>query len=274
MQGGFLMNKKIKVVVTGASGRVGQEIVKALLQSVKFRLVAAVDMKNTGKDVGLLLGLPPAGIAIVSNLTEIIKKTRPEVMVDFTQPEVVMDNIRIALAAKVRPVVGTTGFTPNNLDEIHDMCEQANLSAIVAPNFAIGAVLMMRFAQEAARYFPRVEIIELHHEMKLDAPSGTALKTAEMIAQNIDRLSIDKIQTKTGEKFVGARGAFCNGIHIHSIRLPGLIAHQEVIFGGSGQALIIRHDSFNRESFVPGVLLAIEKVLENKGLIYGLENLL
>ncbi|MEW6661184.1 MAG: 4-hydroxy-tetrahydrodipicolinate reductase [Bacillota bacterium] len=266
------MTSKIKVVVTGAFGRVGQEIAKALLQSKKYQLVAAVDMNNIDQDIGLLLGLPPAGVFIASNLTDVIRETKPDIMVDFTQPATVMKNIRIALTAGVRPVVGTTGITPADLDEIHVLCEQNNLSAVVAPNFAIGAVLMMRFAQEAARYFPRIEIIELHHEMKLDAPSGTALKTAEMIAQNIIDLKIDTIQSS--EKYPGARGAVYNGIHIHSVRLPGLIAHQEVIFGGSGQALTIKHDSFNRESFVPGVLLAIEKVMESKGLVYGLENLL
>jgi len=266
------MTLKAKIVVTGALGRVGQEVAKALLKSSKYQLVAAVDLKNVGHDIGLILGLPPAGVFIVPDLGEAIKEKEPDIMVDFTQPAIVMNNIRIALAAGIRPVVGTTGITPPNLDEIHALCEQNNLSAVVAPNFAIGAVLMMRFAQEAARYLPSVEIIELHHEAKIDAPSGTALKTAEMIAKHNAKLKPDTVHTS--EKFPGARGAVYNGINIHSVRLPGLIAHQEVIFGGSGQALTIKHDSFNRESFVPGVLLAIDKVAACKGLVYGLENLL
>jgi 4-hydroxy-tetrahydrodipicolinate reductase len=266
------MNGKIKVVVTGAFGRVGHEVTKALMQSKKHQLVAAVDLKNTGHDIGLLSGLPPAGIHINSDLKEVIRETTPDVMVDFTQPATVMNNIRTAIAAGVRPVVGTTGIASADLDEIHILCEQNHLSAVVAPNFAIGAVLMMRFAQEAARYFPRVEIMEMHHELKLDAPSGTALKTAEMISLNNNALKLPTIQSN--EKYPGARGTIYNDIHIHSVRLPGLIAHQEVIFGGSGQALTIRHDSFNRESFVPGVLLAIDKVMQCNGLVYGLENLL
>ncbi len=180
--------------------------------------------------------------------------------------------MQIALAHGVRPVVGTTGFTDTDIQELTQLAEEKELGAIIAPNFAIGAILMMKFSQLAARYLTDVEIIEQHHDQKLDAPSGTAIKTAQLIATERE----EKQQGHKNEKedLAGARGANFEGMRIHSVRLPGRVAHQEVLFGGEGQLLSIKHDSLNRRSFMPGVKLSIEHVLKLDTLVYGLENLI
>ncbi|MGE5581221.1 MAG: 4-hydroxy-tetrahydrodipicolinate reductase [Bacillota bacterium] len=263
---------KIKVLVSGASGRMGREVVKTVLKDDELELTAAVDKVNIGKDLGPLIGQEPLGTIIQSDLTAAFTAGKPDVMVDFTTPASVMTNIRSALNAGVHVVVGTTGINPDNLQEIADLCAKNKANALVAPNFAIGAILMMRFAATAAKYFPQVEIIELHHDQKLDAPSGTSIKTAEMILAG--REAQLNHQPIGEEKIKGARGGDMGGIHLHSIRLPGLIAHQEVIFGGEGQTLTIRHDSLSRESFMPGVVLAIKTVPGKPGLTYGLDNYL
>jgi 4-hydroxy-tetrahydrodipicolinate reductase len=180
--------------------------------------------------------------------------------------------MELALARGIRPVVGTTGLSPEQLKELANRFQEAQLGAIIAPNFAIGAILCMKFAAMAAKYMPHVEIIELHHDRKLDAPSGTALKTAELIAQA--RHSFKQGHPEEEELIPGARGAEYHGFRIHSVRLPGLIAHQEVLFGATGQTLSIRHDSISRESFMPGVNLAIKAVMNLDHLVYGLEHLL
>jgi 4-hydroxy-tetrahydrodipicolinate reductase len=208
------------------------------------------------------------------DLTAVLRDSRPDVMVDFTVPEAVTANIRTALAARVIPLVGTTGLGPEEVEAVRRLCAETDTPALIAPNFAIGAVLLMRFAAEAARYLPDVEIIEMHHERKLDAPSGTATKTAEMIAATAERPPVGDLPGAF-EKHTGARGGKGAGdIRIHSVRLPGFVASQEVIFGGPGQRLSLRHDSINRASFMPGVLLAIRKAQTLTGLVYGLENLL
>lgn len=193
-------------------------------------------------------------------------------MVDFTTAKAAVQNIRTAITCGVRPVVGTTGIPEEELAELSRLCREKGLGGLVAPNFAIGAVLMMHFAGIAARYFSAAEIIELHHNQKLDAPSGTALKTAEIIAAN--RTS-ETVEDRTElEKLSGARGGSLAGIRIHSVRLPGFVAHQEVIFGGLGQTLTIRHDSISRESFMPGVIMGIRKVLELNEMVFGLDKLI
>lgn len=183
-----------------------------------------------------------------------------------------MGNLRIAISAGVAPVVGTTGLTDTDREELRTLCGKHHTNCLIAPNFAIGAILMMKFAQDAAKYMPHVEIIELHHDQKLDAPSGTALRTAELITET--RQAMKQGHPQEEEKLVGARGAEMEGMHIHSVRLPGYVAHQEVIFGALGQTLVIRHDSISRESFMPGVVLACERILSIDGLIVGLENIL
>lgn len=262
---------QIKVLVSGACGRMGSEVVRAVSKDSALKLVAAVDKVNIGRDIGEMVGLERLGVAVKSELAQAINEDKPQVMVDFTTPAMVMENIRTGLKAGIHVVVGTTGFTTDDLQEIKGLCSDNKVNALVAPNFAIGALLMMRCAAISAKYFSEVEIIELHHDRKLDAPSGTSIKTAEMIMESRGNAGQPEIGE---EKIKGVRGGEMGGIRLHSIRLPGLIAHQEVIFGGEGQTLTIRHDSLSRESFMPGVILGIKKVIENPGLTYGLDHFL
>nr|WP_227766569.1 4-hydroxy-tetrahydrodipicolinate reductase [Zhaonella formicivorans] len=266
------MVKKTKVVVTGAYGRVGREVVRAVLNTDDLELAGAVDLRGQGLDVGLVAGLDLQGITITDDLEGILQTKHPEVLIDFTTAEAVLKNSVMAINYGVSPVIGTTGLTTDQLDELHILCEKKQIGAVIAPNFAIGAILMMRFAKEAAKYFPHVEIIELHHEQKLDAPSGTALGTAQAILE--ERGELKQGNPHELEKIVGARGAQVQGIHLHSVRLPGLVAHQEVLFGGLGQTLTIRHDSLSRESFIPGILLAVRKVRQLRQVIIGLDSLI
>lgn len=243
---------KTRVIVNGADGKMGNEAVKAVLNTADLELVGRADIQD---DLGAL-----------------IAETKAEVVVDFTHPDAAMKNIKTILQNKAHAIIGTTGIMPDDLAEIKKLCAKFKVNCIVAPNFAIGAILMMKFAREAAHYMPEVEIIELHHDQKADAPSGTAIKTAELILA--DRKNVKRPEKKVIEKIKNARGGRIGDIHIHSVRLQGLVAHQEVLFGGLGQTLKIRHDSISRESFMPGVILAIRKVGQLKGLVYGLENLL
>ena len=266
----------IKVVVSGAAGKMGQEVVKAVHQASDMVLVGAFDRQRTGEDAGTAAGVGFIGVEIQDDLTEVLTNSKAHIMVDFTEPGSVLENVFTALHLGVRVVVGTTGLSQVELEEIETLSLEKDLGAVVAPNFAIGAVLMMYLAQQAASWVPHVEIIELHHERKKDAPSGTALKTAEMIKEawsDLETASAD-IPMDEWESLPGARGGNLEGIHIHSVRLPGFVAHQEVIFGLAGQTLTLRHDSINRESFMPGVLMAIREVVQITGLIYGLEHLL
>lgn len=264
---------KIRVAVAGASGKMGREIVKAIAQSSDMTLAAAIARRHAGEDAGTVAGIFPLGVPLVPQLSQALAKGGIDVLVDVTAPEVAAGHALEALTARVRPVVGTTGLSPQSIQEIRHACETRGLGAILAPNFAIGAILMMKFAQEAAKYFANAEILELHHNQKADAPSGTALKTAELMRESRAAFGMDNAHEV--EKIPGARGADApGGIHIHSIRLPGLVAHQEVIFGGLGQTLTIRHDSLNRESFMPGVLVSVRKVMELDHLVYGLEKIL
>ena len=264
--------EKTKIVVAGPRGRMGAEAVKLVENTEEYELVAVVDHKHGGQLLNKLAGISTLPIPVYSDIAECLTEVKADVLIDLTTPEVGMSHTKTALQLGVRPVVGTTGFTPENLKELEDLCKEKELGCIIAPNFALGAVLMMKFSQLAARYFPDVEIIELHHDQKLDAPSGTAVKTAEMISQ----VRENKVQGHLNEKetIQGARGADFNGMHIHSVRLPGLIAHQQVMFGSDGQTLTIRHDSYNRGSFMSGVKLAVDTVKNVNTLIYGLENII
>ena len=261
---------QLRVLVVGASGRMGSEVVRAVTKADGLALVGAADRTRVGEDAGMVAGVLPAGVVITDSLSDAIAQSSPDVIVDFTIPDAVMGNIRTALKAGVACVVGASGLTEQNLSEIAALCDERKTPAFVAPNFAIGAVFMMQFSAQAARHFSSAEIIELHHADKLDAPSGTALRTAQLMA------SVSGSQFAGGQSADGraARGQTEGRIHIHSVRLPGLVAHQEVIFGGLGETLTIRHDSTSRESFMPGVLLAIRKVQGLKGLVVGLERLL
>ena len=262
----------IKVLVCGALGRMGKEVLKAAASDAELLPVAAVDVNGAGTDIGTLLGAAFSGLVVQDDLLKAINASAPDVMIDFTNAAAAMENVRIAIRRGVRAVIGTTGLSASNMEEIAALCEKHKIGAIVSPNFSLGAILMMKMAEQAAKYFSHVEIIELHHDQKIDAPSGTALKTAELIAEA--RRSLPPEITGAYEKIAGARGGNYNNIRIHSVRLPGLVAHQEVIFGGIGQTLVIRHDSISRESFMPGVLLACKRVVALNKLVVGLEKLL
>ncbi|MBI3590896.1 MAG: 4-hydroxy-tetrahydrodipicolinate reductase [Candidatus Melainabacteria bacterium] len=270
------MPKDIKVLVCGAAGKMGQAVVRAVDSEAGFKLAGAVDRvgnPNIGKDIGLLCGINEIGVKLSGDLKETISKSQADVMVDFTMPEIVIVNAQMALKAGICTVIGTTGMTKSDIAELSKLSKQNSTGAIVAPNFAIGAVLMMKFAKEASKYFASAEIIEYHHDKKLDAPSGTAIKSAELMVENRKLFGRDTVSGK--ETIKGARGAIGDGnIHIHSVRLPGLIAHQEIILGGTGQTINIRHDAYDRTAFMPGVLMAVKKVMELDCLVYGLENII
>ena len=261
----------VNVLVSGACGRMGQAVVKAVMEDPELELVGAVDLKG-GADAGEMVGLGKSGVVVQTDLAAAIQSAKPQVMVDFTRPDVVFQDACTALKLGVSPVIGTTGLSDEAKKEIAELAEKHNTPAFIAPTFAIGAVLMLLMSRQAAKYMPNVEIIELYHDTKLYAPSGTALQTAEMIREV--RQSMQQGHPDEKEKVAGARGAEVDGMHIHSVRLPGYVAHQEVIFGGLGQTLTIRHDSMNRESFMPGVVLACKKVRELTGLTIGLDKLL
>lgn len=260
----------IRVLVSGAAGKMGREVVNAVSAAEGMEVVAAVDPGASGVCIENGLGHV---IECRDDLASVIAQFEPDVMVDFTHPTVVETNLRTALAAGVDCVVGTTGVSEATLRELADSAPEGTC-LFFAPNFAIGAVLMMNFAEQAARYMPHVEIIEFHHDRKADAPSGTALRTAALI----DAARAEAPPTPGKETELpgaqGARGACAASVHTHSVRLPGLVAHQEVIFGGQGQTLTIRHDSIDRTSFMPGVVLAIREVGALSGLIVGLDQLM
>lgn len=263
----------VRVAVAGAAGRMGRNVVKAVDEDPGTELVAAIDVAQVGVDAGELAGGRANGVLIGDNLAEALAATGAEVLVDFTLAHSCFPNARTAIESGVSPVIGTTGMSAEQVQELRTLAEQAGVGALIAPNFAIGAVLMMLFARQAAKYMPEVEVIELHHEKKIDAPSGTALRTIEMILEG--RADRTVVRPEREEfKVEGARGGDLEGVRVHSVRLPGYVAHQECIFGGLGQTLTIRHDSIDRVSFMPGVVLACKKVRDLKGLTVGLEHLL
>jgi 4-hydroxy-tetrahydrodipicolinate reductase len=247
----------LRVAVSGAKGRMGREVVAAVAAASDMELVAQLDI---GDDLG-----------------QALMSSKPDAMVDFTTPASVLGNILSALGAGVVPIVGTTGLSPDAMAQVRERCASAGIGALIAPNFALGAVLMMRFAAEAGRYFPDAEIVEMHHEKKLDSPSGTAILTAKRIADGRAG-SKPTALPPDAHGLPGARGAAGDGaVPIHSVRLPGFVASQFVTFGGLGQTLTIRHDTLDRTSFMPGVLLALRKldtIRAAKDVIYGLENLM
>ncbi len=263
---------KTKIIIAGPRGRMGSEAVKLVERTEHFELVAVIDHKHGGKRLNEVDGVSTLPVPVFADINVCLSEIKADVLIDLTTPEVGMHHTKTALEFGVRPVVGTTGFTNENLAELEELCRQKETGCIIAPNFALGAVLMMKFSQMAGRYFQDVEIIELHHDKKLDAPSGTAVKTAEMIAQVREEKSQGHPEEK--ETLPGARGADFSGMHIHSVRLPGLIAHQQVMFGAEGQTLTIRHDSYDRLSFMSGVKLAVDTVMNLNTLVYGLENII
>jgi len=261
----------IRVGVIGAGGRMGMMVCRAVVGTDDLALAAAIDRSRVGLSIGDLIGNPEVDVPVSDELDRLLE-AEVEVAVDFTHPDVVMDNIRWCVAHAVHLVVGTSGVSEEDLREIAELMEDegSESNVIVAPNFALGAVLAQRFAQQAARYLPAVEVIELHHDRKADAPSGTAVSIVRAIREARGRA----YRGPLAESLEGARGGDVDGIRVHSVRLPGLVAHHEVIFGGEGQTLTIRHDSTDRSSFMPGVLMAVREVLRRPGLTVGLDPLL
>ena len=244
----------IPVGVLGARGRMGTEVVKAVNEADDLELVAMVD------DGDWLFNVADAGAQVV---------------VDFTRPDVVMDNIRFCIDNNIHCVVGTTGCDEARLATVAEWLEpKPDLGVVIAPNFGIGAILLMRFAVEAARFFPSVEVVELHHPNKVDAPSGTAQRTARLVAAARRAAGLPASPDATSDSLPGARGADIEGVHVHAVRLAGLVAHQEVLLGAAGETLTLRHDSYDRASFMPGVLLAVREIGRRPGLTVGIESFL
>ncbi|AEI41376.1 4-hydroxy-tetrahydrodipicolinate reductase [Paenibacillus mucilaginosus] len=264
------MNEIITVAVAGASGRMGREVVKMVLGDPVLKLAAAVSRSAAGQDAGRMAGLDSCGVEVRSDLESALAETRPDVLVDFTTPHSAVAHTRLAIEYGVRPVMGTTGYTPEDIEELDKLCRDKGIGGLIAPNFSIGAILMMKFAAEAAKYMPHLEIIEYHGDQKLDAPSGTAVKTAELISEARQELRQGNPDEK--ETIEGSRGGYYNGFRIHSVRLPGVFAQQEVVFGAFGQTLKIRHDSYDRAGYMPGVNTAVKKVMTHTGLVYGFEH--
>jgi len=269
----------IPVIVNGATGKMGREVVKAVAQAADMSLLGAIGRspEHIGKDAGELAGCDLLEVPITDQLEPMLafvaQERQPGVLVDFTHPSKVYDTIRSAIAYGIRPVVGTTGLSPAQLQDLAEFADKASTGCLIIPNFSIGIVLLQQAAIQASQYFDHVEIIELHHNQKADAPSGTAIQTAQMLSEIGKTYNSPAVEET--EHLPGARGSLASdGIRIHSVRLPGLIAHQEVIFGAAGQIYTLRHDTSDRACYMPGVLLAIRKVLQLKSLVYGLEKIL
>jgi 4-hydroxy-tetrahydrodipicolinate reductase len=267
-----MTTQKIRVAVAGASGRMGREVVKMVLEDDALELVAAAAPSAAAADAGSLVGKAAAGVIVKATLEEALNGSRADVLVDFTVPQAAYNNTKIALAYGVRPIMGTTGFTPEQIVELDELCKEKGLGGLIAPNFSIGAILMMKFAAEASKYLPHVEIIEYHGDQKLDAPSGTSIQTAKLISEA--RQELRQGNPHEEELIEGARGGYYDGFRIHSVRLPGVFAQQEVVFGGYGQTLKIRHDSYERAGYMPGVNIAVKKVMTYTGMIYGFEHVM
>lgn len=290
--------------MAGASGRTGSKIMQGLLSDPSLELVGALGRSTAGKDIGEIIGGSPRGIRVEQDLDALLTRTRPAVLVDFTLPGAAAENVPVAIRQGVAAVVGTTGISETAQGEWDRLARKEGVGVLLAPNFALGAVLMMQFAREAARFYSRVEIVEAHHPGKLDAPSGTARRTAVLIKEGSEAASTSSetgIEAGAGIS-PGAKGVsrkpegvrspgvdgdaasragamgqtadVAGGIPIHSIRLPGIVAQHQVIFGADGETLALVHQSIDRSSFVPGVLLAVHRVGELRGLVIGLENII
>ncbi len=259
----------IRVVVHGASGRMGQEVVNALCHEQGIKVVGGADLKASQDYLTLPDG--SGNVPFSANLEQILTTCQPQVLVDFTIAQAALPAARIALPHGVHMVIGTTGLTSENIEEIRQLSMKHKVGVVIAPNFALGAVLMMHLARIAAKYLDYAEIIELHHNMKIDSPSGTAIATAQAMAKSrgkpFQRPPVAELPSHS-------RGEQVEGVNIHSVRLPGFVAHQEIIMGTTGQTLTIRHDSTSRECFMPGVIMAVKEVVKRQGLVYGLDTLL
>jgi 4-hydroxy-tetrahydrodipicolinate reductase len=257
----------LKVVVHGASGRMGQEVISALCRETGMQLVGAVDIKARDNHLALPDGL--GTVPLSSNMEDIIDECSPDVVIDFSTAAAVMPAVSTAVGQGVNLVTGTTGLNKDQLEEIDKLAREHGVGVVVAPNFALGVVIMIHLAKIAARYFDYAEIIEQHHHLKVDAPSGTALNTAKAMAD-----ARGKPFSRPPSKESQSRGQTVEGVAIHSIRLPGILASQEVLLGAPGQTLSLKHDTISRECYMPGVMIAAREVSRHKGLVYGLDRLL
>ena len=277
------MSSPIPVVVAGALGRMGAEVIRAVLNAEDCQLVGAID--NTpgkeGVDVGLELGIKELEVAVTADFEgclcavsqSVRNSTQNAVLVDFTHPSVVFDHTRAAIAYGVHPVIGTTGLSPTQLNDLTEFSAKASIGGAVIPNFSVGMVLLQQAAAAAARFYDHAELTELHHNRKADAPSGTCIKTAELMEEV--KQSFNPAEVDEHESLQGSRGGVRDsGLRLHSLRLPGLVAHQEVMFGAPGETYTLRHDTIDRSAYMPGVLLTVRKVGSLQQLVYGLERLI
>ncbi len=275
----------LPIVVAGALGRMGAEVIKAVRDSLDCELIAAIDTtpEGEGSDVGELIGIGNLGVELsrdfegslcmASQLASKSSQYQSAVLVDFTHPSVVYEHTRAAIAYGIHPVIGTTGLTPDQINELSVFSEKAGIGGAVIPNFSVGMVLLQQAAAAAARFYKHAELTELHHNKKADAPSGTCIKTAELI-EELGSL-FNQTEVEEQESIQGCRGARRDsGLRMHSIRLPGLVAHQEVLFGAPGETYCLRHDTVDRTAYMPGVLLTVRKVSKLTKLIYGLERII
>lgn len=266
---------KIKVAIAGINGRFGRATAKAILADKDLELVGGFGRPGAsyaGSDIGELVGSGKTGVLVGESFLDMLDFNKPDVVLDFTEAEASVEIAKLALERGVRPVVGTSGVDPEAVKLLQETAKKSKMGGMVVPNFSLGAVLMMEFAKQAAKFFPHVEVVEMHNTGKKDAPSGTAMYTARKLAE-----VSDKFNPPTNEKELldGARGGrHSSGVHVHSLRLPGLISHQEVIFGAEGELLTIRHDGMNTECYIRGILLACKEVMKLDHLEVGLENVL
>jgi 4-hydroxy-tetrahydrodipicolinate reductase len=261
-----------KIALFGICGKMGKSMLQELVLEEDISIVAGFDIKNIGMDIGVLNGRDITGVKVTNSYND-VKDSGPDLIIDFTGPDIVFKNINWAIDNKIDIIVGATGLKKDEIETLSNKSKDFNSKVFIAPNFSIGAVIMILLSKLSAKYFDNCEIIEMHHENKKDAPSGTSVSTAESIAQV---LKYNEFRINEGERETveGSRGAFINGLHIHSVRLPGLLAHQSVIFGSKGQTLTIKHDSFDRSSFYPGLIMAIRNIDKMPNFTYGLDNLI
>jgi len=258
------MKKKIKIIISGCKGRMGKKLILEIKKSKYFELIGLTDKNAKGKI---------NNINIDTNNSDLIKKT--DIIIDFSRPKASIELINIAKKFKKKVVIGTTGFNEEKIAKVQKMLQaKSGVSLRLVPNFSIGAILMMRFAKAATKFYDSAEIIEYHHPNKIDAPSGTAVRTAQIIAEERKANNLSNNPDATISEIPGARGSKIDGIPVHAVRMQGLVAHQEVVFGSLGETLTIRHDSFDRESFMPGVLLAIRNIAKKPGLTIGIDDLI
>ena len=275
--------KTIPVLVSGALGKMGSEVVNSVLNSSDCELVAAIDInkKNNGENISQLLNLKSSEVFVSNDLEGSLCSISQEyrnqnikpVLVDFTHPDSVFDNTRSAIAYGISPIIGTTGLSPSQINDLSIFAQKAEVGCAIIPNFSVGMVLLQQAASVAAKFYDNIELIEMHHNQKADSPSGTCIKTAEMIEEYPKKYNEGLV--KESESLKGVRGGVRDsGLNIHSIRLPGLLAHQVVIMGSPGETYTIKHDTIDRKAYMPGVLQAIRKIGNFKSLVYGLERLI